>query len=130
MAYYEVHVFVATSEPMDRFVQSLEQILAIQITPNLNREYGNPAFHKYGFRYADGVWFTILLNDHFINDRDLLFENYQYYIEIVGTHQGANETIVDELAEGIFSKLMAHGYGLMKTQGLRHKLAQYDPPGT
>jgi hypothetical protein len=111
-------------------VQSLEQILTIQIVPNLNREFGNPDFYKYGFRYADGVWFTILVNDHFINDRDLLFENYQYYIEIVGTYQGANETIVDQLAENLFSKLKAHGYGLMKTKGFQHKLAQYDPTGT
>ena len=127
MGSYTCDIFVASHQSPEEFSKELETLLNIHLTPAINR-FGDPQYEAVDEEKR--MWLALYWNLHLVNDRDLLFENYNYDID-VGLLGNATSVERIEMAKAfareIFEKFKAtRKYPLMMVYDVQYKLDQYD----
>jgi hypothetical protein len=124
-----IEIFVKFKSPaFEDFCQEIESALGInfQFVPD---DKNNHNFDYYVF--ADQHKRITLSVGDMVNDRDMNFEDYQYYIGIQAIgwrYPEEHDRILNESSRSIFEKLKATGrYPLMMTYDVQRKLDEFQP---
>jgi hypothetical protein len=122
-----VDLFVRTDQSIQEFVHDLGSLLDMQFT--LVRDQGNDSYYEY---CSEEIRVGVTSTWGFENDRDLHFEDYQYYIAIlyVGRVGDVEEfrRVRNEFARFAFERLKTtERYALLMTFDVQRKLAEYEP---
>ena len=115
-----VNVFVAAPVPLDDFVIEFESLLGVKLslfTTDLTRYYEGHDQH---------VFIAVANSNELENDRDLLFQDYNFEITIIGDNPmdpSARKKAAHDYARLVFGKLRdINKYDLMLTDDVSVKL--------
>jgi hypothetical protein len=125
-----MEIFVRFKSPIfEDFRKEMEAALGItfQFMPDDN---GDEYFDYYVFSSAHER-ITLSKAVDYVNDRDMNFEDYQYYVGVQATgwkYIEDRDRILSESSRSIFEKLKATGrYPLMMTYDVQRKLDEFQP---
>ncbi|MEZ4668701.1 MAG: hypothetical protein R3E39_12385 [Anaerolineae bacterium] len=120
-----INIFVQTDEDENVFVSKLEGELGIQFEVKHNSFGTLYSFFDSNYRWCEVGKHSL------VNDRNMLFENYQYQIEIGVSNSGSateREQALLEYAKTIFDRLRATRlYRIMLVEDVQIKIDEYDP---
>ena len=119
----DINVFVDSNESVEDFGQQIEPILGIKLERDMTKLGLNSSFYIYSYAEMERHWFGFLRvpKGFFLNDRDMLFETYNYRIQIHVFGDDPIETAERqrELGLTVFDRLKATGqYRLLMTHNV------------
>lgn len=121
-----IDILVDTEQPLQTFVHELEQLLQVSF-----EKWSEPDADLEGYEFSDEMYTIGITTHEYVNERDLLFEEYRYDIGIEAKYHESCEKTNEEwraFAQHIFDKLKITGkYRLLMVENLQRKLDQFDP---
>lgn len=124
-------VFIDSPESIENLVAVLQKVLGIRISISSEQDVNFSTYHHpYHYISPDGKWWFTLGHHDWVNDAELLFENYQYWIEVGGSAANGDERVrlSETYAQWVFEKLKTYGhYPLLLVQDLQIKFDEFAP---
>jgi hypothetical protein len=126
-----IEIFVGLKSPVfEDFRKEMETSLDInfRFAPD---DKGNDIFDCYIFSNEHEYITLLKTGGDFVNDRDMNFEDYQYYVGVQAIgwkYPEEHDRILNESSRSVFEKLKATGrYPLMMTYDVQRKLDEFYP---
>lgn len=121
-----LNIFVDTRRPLDEFIQELDQLLHRSFQCEID-----PADNHVMYTFDDDKTSIRIYKHEFDNDRDLLYEEYPYFIDVRAKRRKnweEAEAWQKELGSQIFEALKKTGeYRLLMVWDLQLFLEKFDP---
>lgn len=121
-----MNIFVDTRRPLDEFIQELEQLFHRSFQCEID-----PVDNQVMYTFDDDKTSIRIYKHEFDNDRDLLYEEYPYFIDVRAKRRKnweEAEAWQKELGSQIFEALKKTGeYRLLMVWDLQLFLEKFDP---